>query len=95
KRGKPKSIRIEIKDDGVGIPEPMIDKIFEPYFTTKHKSNMHNGTGLGLFIAHQNIQDHQGMIEVKSEVNEGTVFTIDLPTDSRLRQSVMAERHSL
>jgi len=75
------SIRIEIKDNGIGISPSMIDKIFDPYFTTKHKSNMHNGTGLGLFIAHQNIQDHQGMIEVRSEVNKGTAFIITLPVD--------------
>jgi len=79
-----KSIRIEIKDNGIGIPKSVINKIFDPYFTTKHKSNMHNGTGLGLFIAHQNIHDHQGTIEVKSEVNEGTTFILNLPTDLSL-----------
>ncbi len=92
RRGKPKSIRIEIKDNGIGIPESMIDKIFEPYFTTKHKSNMHNGTGLGLFIAHQNIQDHKGTIEVKSEVNEGATFIMNIPTDPSFRLSAKAER---
>ena len=91
-RGKPKSIRIEIKDNGIGIPQSMIDKIFEPYFTTKHKSTMHKGTGLGLFIAHQNVQDHQGTIEVRSEVNEGTTFILNLPTDLSLRLSAKAER---
>jgi signal transduction histidine kinase len=93
-KGKPKSIRIEIKDNGIGIPQSMIDKIFEPYFTTKHKSNMHKGTGLGLFIAHQNVQDHQGTIEVRSEVNEGTTFILNLPTDLSLRLSVKAERYN-
>lgn len=77
-KGKP-SIRIQIKDNGFGIPKNMIDKIFDPYFTTKHKSSIHNGTGLGLFIAHQNMQDHNGTIDVKSKVNEGTVFTLTLP----------------
>jgi len=85
KRGKPKGIRIEINDNGIGIPQSMINKIFEPYFTTKHKSSMHNGTGLGLFIAHQNMQDHQGMIEVKSVVNEGATFILNLPNDPSLR----------
>lgn len=73
------TIRIKIKDNGLGISQDMIDKIFDPYFTTKHKSNMHNGTGLGLFIAHQNMQDHNGTIDVKSKVNEGTTFTLTLP----------------
>jgi len=76
-----KDIRIEIKDNGIGIDQSMMNRIFEPYFTTKYKSNMHNGTGLGLFIAHQNIQDHKGTIEVQSEVNKGTTFILNLPVD--------------
>jgi signal transduction histidine kinase len=79
--GGRKGIRIEIKDNGIGISQSMIDRIFDPYFTTKHKSTMHNGTGLGLFITHQNIQDHQGTIDVKSEVNKGTTFILTLPSD--------------
>jgi signal transduction histidine kinase len=74
-----KSIRIEIKDNGIGIPPELADKIFDPYFTTKHKSNMHSGTGLGLFIAHQNVRDHGGTIEVKSRLNHGTTFVVNLP----------------
>jgi len=72
---------VEIKDNGEGIPESMIDKVFDPYFTTKHKSHMHNGTGLGLFIVYQNMQDHGGAIEVKSKVNEETTFTLTFPSD--------------
>ena len=79
--GSKESIRVEIKDNGIGIPSSVMNKIFDPYFTTKHKSNMHNGTGLGLFIAHQNIQDHQGRVEVQSEVNKGTIFILTLPSD--------------
>lgn len=76
---KGKGIRITIKDNGTGIDPAMIDKIFDPYFTTKHKSSMHEGTGLGLFIARQNMQDHGGSIEVKSEAGEGTTFVLTLP----------------
>jgi len=83
--GSKESIRIEIKDNGIGIHQLMMNKIFDPYFTTKHKSNMHNGTGLGLFIAHRNIQDHQGTIEVKSEVDKGTTFILNLPADLSLQ----------
>ena len=81
---RPDHIRIEIKDTGIGIPESMLEKIFDPYFTTKHKSSIHNGTGLGLFIAHRNMQDHSGTIEVNSKVDEGTTFILKLPskTDS-------------
>ncbi|MBW1783046.1 MAG: GAF domain-containing protein [Deltaproteobacteria bacterium] len=79
KRENPKEIYIEIRDNGSGIPESMIENIFDPYFTTKHKSNIHNGTGLGLFIAHKNMRDHGGSIEVKSKVNVGTTFFLTLP----------------
>jgi len=80
-KGKPRVVQIEIKDNGPGIPATHIDKVFDPYFTTKHKSDMHDGTGLGLFIAHQKMQDHGGAIEVKNNVDGGTVFTMILPAD--------------
>ncbi len=92
----PKTVHIEIKDNGPGIPESMINKIFDPYFTTKHKNNMHSGTGLGLFIAHQHIQDHGGSIEVKSEVNEGTTFILTLPYEPprELLSRVQGKNHA-
>ncbi|MBW1841852.1 MAG: GAF domain-containing protein [Deltaproteobacteria bacterium] len=86
-KGKPDFIRIEVQDNGSGIPQSMLDKIFDPYFTTKHKSDMHKGTGLGLFIAHQNMQDHDGTIEVKSKTNEGTKFILTLPANHPHRSS--------
>jgi signal transduction histidine kinase len=76
---KQDGVRIEVNDNGAGIPPSIMDKVFEPYFTTKHKSSMHSGTGLGLFIVHQHVQDHGGTIEVKSKLNEGTSFVITLP----------------
>jgi signal transduction histidine kinase len=78
-KGKPEVIHIEIKDNGPGIPPSHIDKIFDPYFTTKHKSDIHKGAGLGLFIAYQNMQDHGGTIEVKNKADKGAVFTLKLP----------------
>jgi signal transduction histidine kinase len=78
-RDKSESVEIEVSDTGEGIPRSNIDSIFDPYFTTKHKSSMHSGTGLGLFIAFQNIENHGGTIEVKSEVNRGTTFIVRLP----------------
>ena len=77
-----RNIRVEIRDNGLGISQSHIDNIFDPYFTTKHRSDMHDGTGLGLFIVDQNMQDHGGNIEVKSEVNEGTVFVLTLPSNA-------------
>jgi signal transduction histidine kinase len=80
-RGGEHFIEIEIRDNGPGIPEAIAEKIFDPYFTTKHRSRMHSGTGLGLFIAHQNMQDHRGTIEVSSRPGGGAVFTLRLPVD--------------
>ena len=80
KRGHKKLVWVEIRDSGMGIPASMMDKIFEPYFTTKHRSTMHNGTGLGLFIAHQNMLDHGGTIEVQSKESEGATFILTLPS---------------
>jgi len=86
-RGKPESVQIKIRDTGIGIPRSNLEMIFDPYFTTKHKSSMHNGTGLGLFIAHQNIQDHGGNIEVESVINKGTTFTLTLPARSEIQDA--------
>ncbi|MGD2029475.1 MAG: ATP-binding protein [Desulfobacterales bacterium] len=79
---KQPAVSIEITDSGPGIPPAHIDRVFDPYFTTKHKSNMHSGTGLGLFIAHQNMQDHGGIIEVRNHANKGAIFTLKLPNIS-------------
>ncbi len=68
------SVVIEIKDTGDGIPPKNLDKIFEPYFSTKE-----TGTGLGLAIVKKIIDDHNGAIAVESELNEGTKFTVKLP----------------
>jgi signal transduction histidine kinase len=85
-------IQIIVEDTGEGIPENLINKVFDPYFTTKHKSGDHKGTGLGLFIVHQNIQDHGGTIEVKSRMNEGTMFIIDLPMHPINAQNLMEKQ---
>ncbi len=71
-------VYIEIKDNGRGIPEEQVSKIFDPGFTTK---GVGVGTGLGLSICYQIIQDHKGEIIVGSKVGEGTTFTIVLPVD--------------
>ncbi len=68
-----KNIRIEIKDNGVGIDEKMLSKIFEPYFTTKTK-----GTGLGLSIVKRIIEDHGGKIKIEKNKNmAGTTSLIN------------------
>ena len=67
-------IVIEIKDNGIGIPQCDIGKIFDPFFSTKAV-----GTGLGLAVSHKIVQDHGGRIEVESIEHKETTFYINLP----------------
>jgi two-component system NtrC family sensor kinase len=67
---------ITVSDTGAGIPRESIDKIYEPFFTTKDK-----GTGLGLAIVYNIIKKHGGDIAVESEEGKGTTFTIFLPAE--------------
>ncbi len=70
-------VSICIEDTGIGIPSEQLQKIFEPYYTTKDKQH---GTGLGLFIAQNIINRHNGIIQVESELGKGTKFKVILPT---------------
>ncbi len=70
------NVLIEITDTGTGIREEHLDKIFDSFFTTKGEVK---GVGLGLSVCYGFIEDHGGDIEVKSQVGEGTTFTISLP----------------
>jgi len=69
-------LKIEISDNGIGIPSEDIPHIFEPFFSTKQNSR---GQGLGLAIVHGIIQSHKGKIDVKSESGKGTTISISLP----------------
>ena len=71
-------IRVDITDDGAGIPEDDLERIFDPGFTTR---GVGVGTGLGLSICYRIIQDHGGDISVRSEVGQGTTFTVRLSLD--------------
>jgi len=68
-------LKIKIQDTGHGISEDDIENLFDPFFTTKAQQ----GTGLGLSVSYGIIRDHGGDIEVKSELDKGTTFTINLP----------------
>ncbi len=68
------AVKIEVKDTGNGIDEEHLQKIFEPYFSTKE-----TGTGLGLAIVKKVVEVHNGTIDVESSSNDGTKFTIKLP----------------
>ncbi len=69
-----KFVILSIADTGKGIPEEIMGKIFEPYFTTKDF-----GSGLGLTVVYKIIKEHLGDISIKSKVNKGTTFTISFP----------------
>lgn len=71
-------VKISVKDNGIGIPEENLSKIFDPYFTTKEMDNR-KGTGLGLATAYAILKKHRGHISVESKVGAGTVFHIYLP----------------
>jgi signal transduction histidine kinase len=65
----------------MGIPEENIERIFNPFYTTKHESKEREGTGLGLSIVQEIITEHNGFIQVKSELGKGTTFLVNLPID--------------
>jgi len=67
-------VELTVQDSGVGIPPEDLDKLFDPFFSTKE-----GGIGLGLSIAHRIIDQHHGKIEVESNPGKGTLFTISLP----------------
>jgi signal transduction histidine kinase len=69
-----KMVEIRVSDDGPGIPEPLADKVLQPFFTTKEE-----GTGLGLSIASRIIEEHGGRLNLTSFEGMGTTFTITLP----------------
>lgn len=73
---KGKYVKLTVEDNGPGIPPDIIDKIFDPFFSSKDKSE---GTGLGLAVVHGIVKGHQGGLKVKSEVGTGTIFEIYLP----------------
>lgn len=70
------TVRIEIRDTGVGIPKQYMENIFEPFFTTRG-----NGTGLGLSISNRIIQNHGGYLGIESTEGVGTTVSITLPKD--------------
>ena len=74
--GDSDTVYVEVTDTGTGIREEHLDKIFDSFFTTKGEVK---GVGLGLSVCYGFIEDHGGDINVKSQVGEGTVFTISLP----------------
>jgi two-component system cell cycle sensor histidine kinase/response regulator CckA len=73
-----KFIKITMEDRGIGIPKENLQRIFEPYFTTKQK-----GSGLGLATAYSIVKNHEGEIGVEFELGVGTTFTIYIPATEK------------
>jgi signal transduction histidine kinase len=69
-------LRVEIADTGPGIPPEARDHVFEPFFTTKPEGR---GTGLGLPVCRQIVEEHGGRLDFVTEVNRGTTFWFELP----------------
>jgi PAS domain S-box-containing protein len=77
--------RIRVKDTGCGIKPSLLERIFDPYFTTK---KAHGGTGMGLSIVHSIVTRHNGVIDVDSRPGQGTVFNLLLPTTKKVPAAV-------
>ncbi len=84
----------KISDTGTGIPDNILSRIFEPYFTTKEF-----GSGIGLTISYKIIKEHRGDISVKTKENKGTTFTITLPVPQKGQKLIewnkKGERHEI
>ena len=74
---------LTVADTGGGIPEEQINRIFEPFYTTKQK-----GTGLGLMIVQRIVREHKGRIELESHVGQGTVFRLWLPLHEKTTKQI-------
>jgi PAS domain S-box-containing protein len=77
---------ISVKDNGTGIPEEILDKIFDPFFSTKEGK----GSGLGLAMVHRVVRNHKGWVELDSTPGEGTKFTLFLPVS----EGIIAEKET-
>jgi two-component system sensor histidine kinase FlrB len=74
-------VLLTVKDTGIGIDLEILPRIFEPFITSKY-----TGTGLGLTITHDIIQQHHGRIEAENDPEGGAIFNIWLPIDERGRK---------
>jgi signal transduction histidine kinase/ActR/RegA family two-component response regulator len=83
-------VLVSVSDTGCGMSQEVRSRIFDPFFTTKGKAGM----GLGLAVSYGIVRRHEGAVEVQSEVNGGTTFTIRLPVARGVRQSEAAEEVS-
>jgi two-component system, sporulation sensor kinase E len=80
KRMESNQVHISIQDEGEGISKDRVKKLGEPFYTTKER-----GTGLGLMVSYKIIEEHQGLIQIESELGKGSIFHIFLPLDLKQR----------
>ncbi len=73
-------VQVEVRDTGIGIPEANVQHIFDPFFTSKDE-----GSGLGLAVSHQIVQEHGGFVTVESTVGKGTAFFVHVPVGKPIR----------
>ncbi len=88
---EPGNARIQVRDDGEGMSSEVLARVFDPYFTTRSEEG---GSGLGLAMVHGTVVAHGGTIRVRSELNKGTTFTIQLPLADRDRAGGSTEGRS-
>ena len=86
-----RTVEIEVRDTGPGIPPEHLEMIFDPFFTTKGSES---GSGLGLMVCHRIATDHHGTIEVTSREGRGASFVVRLPVDARDAQHANGPVHA-
>ena len=82
-------VQVEIRDTGVGIPEENLQHIFDPVFTSKDE-----GSGLGLAVSHQIVQEHGGFVTVESHIGKGTAFFVHVPVGKPVRPVTNGRAHA-
>ena len=82
-------VQVEVRDTGVGIPEENLQHIFDPFFTSKDE-----GSGLGLAVSHQIVQEHGGFVTVESQIGKGTAFFVHVPVGKPVRPITNGPAHT-